>query len=110
MDNDLYEKYDDGIEVCHGFGCICKNHGDCGTCELLDEYNESCIEQWGRNQMSSPNESIEVTYNEEVINNPKMVGYCKECGEPVYEHDSFIYECSKCGYPHRFDELTPFDM
>ena len=66
--------------------------------------------------MFNSNESIEVTYNpetncmEEVINNPKMVGYCKECGEPVYEHNSFIYECSKCGYPHRFDELTPFDM
>ena len=47
-----------------------------------------------------------------------IVGYCKECGAEICNTDKFkinlesdwIYECMCCGHPHRFDELTPFDM
>lgn len=40
-----------------------------------------------------------------------IVGYCKECGSPVYNTDELfpeykgIYECHRCSYPHSKDEL-----
>jgi hypothetical protein len=40
--NELYQQLADGYEACHGFGCQCENHGDCDTCELLDDYNKYC--------------------------------------------------------------------
>ena len=39
-----------------------------------------------------------------------LVGYCKECGKPVYGKDEIkdypgLYECPNCGHPHSRSEL-----
>jgi len=40
-----------------------------------------------------------------------IIGYCRECGSPVYNSDELIpdyknvYECSNCCQPHVKEEL-----
>lgn len=42
-----------------------------------------------------------------------VIGYCKECFEPIYLSDELpirtIFECRHCGHPHCADEIVELD-